>query len=152
VVPSQLFYDEWRGRYQAHVGADLEKIRHAYDDVHRQRQDAMGHFFRNMYNLLSFIDNSDLALPYFYANLVRAQLSTFELLLLFYHCLSDKAGEGFKLLVEKYGMLKDVARDRLVNAKSDPISLDTGLSKMIGVQGGRDESEATRDRQANVLW
>jgi hypothetical protein len=47
---------------------------------------------------------------------VRAQLSSFELVMIFYSALTelDKGGK-FKALIEKYAMLKSLPRGRLLN-------------------------------------
>jgi hypothetical protein len=55
-----------------------------------------------------------------YTNLVRAQLSKYELLILFYDCLSTLGRVKFKPLVEEYAMLKTVSRKDLFHeADSD---------------------------------
>src|SRR5215213_5051365 len=41
-----------------------------------------------------------------YTNLVRAQLSSYEIALTFYNCLSEMGREKFKPLVERYALLK----------------------------------------------
>ena len=46
--------------------------------------------------------------------MVRAQLSKYELLLLYYNCLSD-VGEKFRPLVERYDLLKMVNTTELLD-------------------------------------
>jgi hypothetical protein len=48
-----------------------------------------------------------------YTNLVRAQLSSYEIALMFYNCLSEMGREKFKPLVERYALLKIVPIDQL---------------------------------------
>ncbi len=52
-----------------------------------------------------------------YSNLVRAQLSSFELLLLFYNCLSSMGVEKFKPLIEKYSLLKTLPGEFLIDQR-----------------------------------
>jgi len=49
-----------------------------------------------------------------YVKLLRAQLSSHELLLLFYNCLSEKGMRKTKALVERYALLEHVPQDKLV--------------------------------------
>ena len=51
-----------------------------------------------------------------YTNFIRAQLSSNELGVLFYNCLSDR-GAKFKDLVEKYALLEDMRFEVLLNTE-----------------------------------
>ncbi len=64
--------------------------------------DQIGHYFRNVYQILKLIDSSDVDDKKFYSNIIRSQLSSYELVMLFYNCLSDIGVDLFKPLVEKY--------------------------------------------------
>lgn len=77
-----------------------------YELFHQLYHDRIGHYFRNIYQVLKFIDTSELEQKQFYANLLRAQLSSDELALLFYNCLSHIGNEKFKPLLEKYAVLE----------------------------------------------
>ena len=65
-----------------------------------------GHYFRTLYHLIEFIDKSPMEDKAYYTGLVRAQLSTDELSLLFYNGLSED-GPKFKYFIEKYALLKN---------------------------------------------
>lgn len=77
----------------------------------------LGHYFRSLYHVFTFIDRSHLTDQdkSIYANIVRAQLSTYELCLLFYNGTWGEGKEGFKPLIEKYGILKHVDERDLLN-------------------------------------
>ncbi|MBI3786996.1 MAG: putative phage abortive infection protein [Ignavibacteriales bacterium] len=75
----------------------------------------LGLYFRNLYNIFKFIDSSDIDDKTFYTNLVRAQLSLPELLLLFYDALTPLGNEKFKPLIEKYTLFKNIPTDKLVS-------------------------------------
>jgi hypothetical protein len=96
----------------------LETIRKAYDEFHKNNQAEVGHYFRNMYNILKFIHQSEAKDKKLYSNLLRAQLSAYELLLLFYNCLSDMGNEKFKPLLEEYSLLKSVPKQLLIEPAS----------------------------------
>ena len=85
---------------------DIEsKINDGYLKFYAKFHSELGHYFRVIYNIVKFVDNSDLDNKRVYTNLIRAQLSTDELRLILYNCLSDE-GKKFKPLVEKYSLLK----------------------------------------------
>lgn len=83
-----------------------EDIVTGYNKFHDFRQDIIGHYFGNVYQVLKFIDESDIKDKKRYAGLFRAQFSVSELELLSYHCLGATAVEKFKPLVQKYHFLK----------------------------------------------
>lgn len=77
-------------------------------------QASIGHYYRNLYNIVRFVKDSDIDDKWFYIRVVRAQLSVYELSLLFYNCLSVH-GKGSKPLVEEFTLLKTIDdRDLIV--------------------------------------
>ena len=92
---------------------EIKIINLSYDNFFDKFQPAVGHYFRNLYNIVKFVNGSsyfkteDMGSRKFYTNLIRAQLSSNELCLLFYNCLSER-GAKFKLLVENYSLLDDM--------------------------------------------
>jgi hypothetical protein len=68
----------------------------------RCAQDELGAYFRNLYQLVNYIDASRRDDKRFYMHLVRAQLSNNELYLLFYNGLSRFGREKFLPLLRKY--------------------------------------------------
>lgn len=83
------------------------------------------HYFRHLYRIIKFIDESvfldDNSLKivnrYKYACLVRAVLSPYELVWIYYNCLSNYGNEKFKVLIEKYTLLKNIRHDLLPYSK-----------------------------------
>lgn len=68
--------------------------------------DKLNNYFANIYQILKFIDSSEVDNKKDYSNILRAQLSSYELALLFLNCLSDIGIEKFKPLVEKYSLFE----------------------------------------------
>lgn len=104
--------DYWQRFYStAETSAIREVIVTAYLDAYRTFQGDVGHYFRNLYNLVKFVHRST-EIPdgekRLYTSIVRAQLSSDELALLFYNCLSPYGSLKFKPLVEQYGLLKNM--------------------------------------------
>lgn len=77
-------------------------------------QSDFGHYFRNLYTITKFIHQSDTEDKQKYADILRAQLSTHELLLLFYNGLSDYGNRKFKPLIENYSLLKNMPQQSLI--------------------------------------
>jgi hypothetical protein len=110
-------YRAYRGKQENTPGANLEiqgRLNAGYLAFFSEHENTVGHYFRNLYNIVKFVDKSEIENKKLYTNLLRAQLSAPELLLLFYNCLSVKGREKFKPLVEKYALLKTVPREQLV--------------------------------------
>ncbi len=63
-----------------------------------------GHYFRNLYQIVRFVDERSEEAA-FHMRLVRAQLSRFEIAVLFYNCVCDVGSKRFKPLVEKHALL-----------------------------------------------
>ena len=81
----------------------LPIIQRIVDNSYRQFFDEyqadLGHYFRNLFNILYFIDNlKDKEKSKFYLELLHAQLSNYELVLLYFHCASSNNSE-FKILL-----------------------------------------------------
>lgn len=78
------------------------------------------HYFRHLYSVVKFIDKTDLLsddfeMKYQYASMVRAQLSRFELIWIFYNCLSPVGFKKFKPLIERYALLKNIRPEFLAD-------------------------------------
>lgn len=111
----------------------------SYLKVYESVQTDFGHYFRNLYRIIKLIDETEFhtiketSRPEFnnqsqdsanylaanynarykYTSMVRAQLSDYELLWLFYNCLSTNGSENFKPYVETYSLLKNLPKDKL---------------------------------------
>jgi hypothetical protein len=94
---------------------DLKRTPEYYGEVYKMHESELGPYFRNLYHAFKFIDKSDRNEPerIAYANIVRAQLSINEAVLLFYNGIWGE-GRNFRELIERYGILKHVPRNRLM--------------------------------------
>jgi hypothetical protein len=84
-----------------------------YDLFYMNHLHEIGHYFRLLYNIIKLVSRTDGIDKRFYTNLVRAQLSSAELMLLFYNCLSSWGSEKFKPLIEEFAMLKTIPNSTL---------------------------------------
>lgn len=102
------FTDTLLGIYQSHSKKDIDDI---WELFFQEGQIVIGYYFRYLYNTIKFVHQhptlSEFQDRKNYVNLIRAQLSSNELGLLFYNCLS-KRGKKFKCLVEEYSLLEDM--------------------------------------------
>jgi len=116
----EILYDKYRNHYTRSLEKSdpknlLSAINQAYLEFHHHHKALTGHYFRLLYNIIKFVHNSEISKKKLYTNLVRAQLSSNELLLLFYNCLSELGTEKFRPLVEEHNLLKNMPRENLID-------------------------------------
>jgi len=96
----------------------------AYQNFYNKggHQESLGHYFRTLYHVFKFIDDSKAFAEYEdkrrYTSLVRAQLSAYELALLFYNGLAPfpaHEANKFKPLIERYGLLEHLDENLLLD-------------------------------------
>lgn len=83
----------------------------------------LDHYFRHLYRVFKYIDETPIFINdkkkrYEYACIMRASLSQYELILLFYNCLSSNGREKFKPLIERYAIFNNL-RVELLATDSD---------------------------------
>ena len=102
----RFLLDRFKMKYRGSKWIDAE-----YEVFFESYQRYVDYYFRTLYNFVKFVDQSDFPKDYgakkFYTALIRAQLSSDELGLLFFNCLSYREAK-FKVLVEKYALLEDM--------------------------------------------
>lgn len=125
--------------YQIKKGNDdFEEV---YMEYWKIVQTDFGHYFRNLYRIIKLVNEyefhthdeldcivnpekyidrikyplANFNTRYKYTSIVRAQLSDFELLWLFYNGLSQNGVELFKPLIEEYSLLKNIPKDKIGN-------------------------------------
>lgn len=105
----QSFYDELK------ESEESEMFIETYIVFYTKFQSDAGHYFRNVYRIIKLVDITNMSFEkkYYYTSIIRAQLSDYELLWLFYNCLSENGVEKFKPLVEKYAIFKNLPTDKL---------------------------------------
>lgn len=92
----------------------------------------LDHYFRHLYTILRYVDETDAfklnedgepdeayerEQKYHYTTIVRATLSRFELLVLYYNGLSIYGSEKLKPLIEKYALLNNIDKESLSISK-----------------------------------
>jgi hypothetical protein len=96
------------------ITTDLfEKI---YQDFYIKAEREIAHYFQMLFCILTFIKDTDTINKRFYADIVRAQLSSPEVTLLFYHCLSKRHGAKLKPLIEEFSLLENLIKPQVSRA------------------------------------
>ena len=92
---------------------ELTVIQIGYFEFYFEFNHVLDQYFKNLYLILKFIESSNN--KNFYAKIISAQLSKYEKLLIFYHCLSENEIDRYKPLVEKYSILEDLVSIELID-------------------------------------
>lgn len=117
--------------------AAYEYLMAQYSIIQNEHNYVLGHYFRNLYQILKLIDTDD-ALDangkQKYASMLRAQLSSDELALLMVNCAGTIVDKGeFRALLVRYRMLehaplKKVGDEYLHSGKTEQVVLADALS------------------------
>ena len=88
-----------------------------YLDYYEQIKAGLGHYFRTVYRIIRLVDETELDFEdkYKYVSILRAQLSDYEMLWLFYNCLCEYGQDKFKPLVEEYAFFKNLPKHEIHN-------------------------------------
>ncbi len=109
--------DQLKHLRQYYPNTDInDQILEAYMFIYSKRRGDLGHYFRSLYNIFKMIETSEgVENKEFYSKVARAQISDYELTILFLNCLNRYGVEKFKPLAEKYAILKHVSFGDLVS-------------------------------------
>ena len=83
-----------------------------WGEVYESYFSCLDHYFRNLYYVLRYVDGLNDDIRDEYVKIVRAQLSAYEIVLLFCFSLSD-IGTDFKAIIEKYALFQDIPKKEL---------------------------------------
>ncbi|MFS0827633.1 putative phage abortive infection protein [Pseudomonas phoenicis] len=86
----------------------------SYQAIYVAGQNDLGVYFRSLYALFRFIDESGHEESQKLASIVRSLISDYELVLLFYNCLSEK-GEKFSQYTERFALFDNLDESLLLN-------------------------------------
>ena len=114
----RFLYKEYLREYEKvfkHTSSDeLSLISETYFDFYENRQDKLAHYFQTLYNIIKYVNEADTEVDKKkYIKLIRAQLSVYEMGLLFYNCLAELGREKFKPLIEEYSLFKNMPKSIL---------------------------------------
>lgn len=104
----EIFYKRLNGKIHKEYDKPIKNTLERYVEFFQGEQSDLGHYFRLLYHIIKFVHNSDITDKNTYTTFVRAQLSSYEQIILFYNCLSFYGNEKFKPLIEEYSLLKNM--------------------------------------------
>lgn len=90
-------------------------IEQHYENFHDEYQEIIGHYFGTIYQVLKFIDDSDIEDKERYSSLFRSQFTKSELELLFYHGTSKVARKRFAPLLIKFEFFEHLSCSDKIN-------------------------------------
>lgn len=105
------------GNYRGVNESKIEEAISAYNVVYDKNKSDLSHYFRTIYHIFKFIDDSKIENKKRYASIARAQLSSYEQILLFYNCLHKNGREKFKPLIQKYAIFKNIDESLILNSE-----------------------------------
>jgi hypothetical protein len=116
----RLFYKRLTKIFLTKIAQETPKdplplLKNIYLEFYEAHQDEIGHYFRHLYHIIKFVKNSSVEEKKRYTTFVRGQLSSYELALLFYSCLSELGSEKFKPLIEEFSLLKNLPTKLLLD-------------------------------------
>lgn len=112
---ADCFMKAWQ-RYKGSLTKDAEQhneklrkeqIDNIYSKLWKSYEGEFGHYFRSLYNVIKFVHNSNTNNKKLYTNIVRAQLSGQELLIILYNGIYHSDSK-FIPLIEEYALLKHI--------------------------------------------
>lgn len=116
----RIFKDDY---YDNELGIldDQERINATSLRFFNKYQESLGHYLRTLYNIFMFLDNCTLSkkMKDLYAKIIHAQLSNYELLLLFYTG-NYKYGNNFKTYATQYQLFDNIVIDKLFDPTNHP--------------------------------
>jgi hypothetical protein len=116
-VKDNMFRDNKGKTLEINIEDELQIIEKSFEKLFDDYQAQLGHYFRTVYNIIRFVEKESVENSKYYTNLVRAQLSTFEHLLLFYNCLTNYGKENFKPLIIKFSLLDNLSTSGLLDQR-----------------------------------
>jgi len=86
-----------------------------YEVFWKQFQSDLSVYFRFLYNMYRYVDESDVADKFVYTNIIRSQLSDMELIVLFYNCKTER-GKKFQLYADRYNIFDNLPDDLILDS------------------------------------
>lgn len=106
-----------------------EKLVKIYDYYFHVYQSDLGHYFRNLYNIIRYAERSvSKKIQRQHVKMLRAQLSNYEILLLAYNALHEY-GAKFHRLIEKFELLKNLNTEERLPANWEKRIVDLQILK-----------------------
>ncbi|MBO6524255.1 MAG: hypothetical protein JJ971_10550 [Balneolaceae bacterium] len=90
---------------QQHLQDEVNSI---YKSFYKGKESILGHYFRSLYHILKFVEESEISNKEKYSSFVQAFLTDSELHILFYNGISDFGIDKFHNLIDKFSLLENI--------------------------------------------
>jgi len=141
IVTGRDVFIAWYELFQRYVGDQLSRLSKAgekavqfeevihdeYLKCYEANKSDLSHYFLTLYNIVKFVHLSDMDNKKFYTDILRAQLSSYELLFLHYDSKSKYGVEKFAPLIEEYNLLKHMPVHEKFEVKLKSALINNGL-------------------------
>lgn len=116
----KIYYDKELGKYKdKNLKTKQQAMIDSYTKFYNEHQDSLGHYFRNLYHIAKYVDNTkliDKEEKKTYLGIYRAQLSAYEQILLLYNCCVKELGyPKFRDLAINHDLLQNMNKDLLLD-------------------------------------
>ena len=101
------------------AASELRRVKLAYKKIYDKHEEILGHYYRNFYRILKYVEASrDISdkKKKDYTGILRAQLSSDELFVMYYSSLSIE-GEKLRPLLEEYSMFDNLRPGKLIKIR-----------------------------------
>ncbi len=132
---------------------DIASLKARYEEFHQKYRKDLDPYFRLLFHIFTFIDRSELLEDerVVYANIARAQLTNYELRLLFYNGMVGEGKQGFKPLIERYGLLKHLDDLDLATYKKPEQRNEYHNSAFMSASDRQRSASASRTSESEVV-
>ena len=115
----KYFWEEFQNLYNvdSHLAELLKEkpdVSHSFDSLFKDQEENLSHYFRYLYHIVKTINDSGIDNKKKYTNIVRAILSSYEHLLLFYNGIWYSEAK-FRPLIIKYQLLENMPLSKLLD-------------------------------------
>lgn len=110
----KVWYKFLESEYQGSLSDDYCKLDDAYELMWLKYQGDLSLYFRSLYSVFRFISESKHPDTARFGSVVRSFLSDFELVILYYNCLSKK-GDPFKKYISEFKVFDNLDVDMLID-------------------------------------
>jgi len=122
----------------------LDEFQIIFNQFNNKYDTTFKYYFINLYQIIKYVDNkykNDFTKATEYTNIIRAQLSKNELVLLFYNAymVDEFSGEKYRLLVEKYSFFEHLRYKDLEYDNENNSLIDLLIEKYINNPFGKNE-------------
>tara|TARA_R110002049_G_scaffold107234_5_gene254855 strand:- start:155 stop:1030 length:876 start_codon:yes stop_codon:yes gene_type:complete len=111
-----LFKSDYdKAKLQNSSSSEFEVVDHAFKKFYSNHRSNLDHYFKNLYNTIKFIQNSNLEDKSYYVSIVKAQLSNNEIMFLFYNIIVNMENIDFKLLLKECDFFNSLDKVHLID-------------------------------------